>query len=576
MACSMVPARAFALDSTITPPSVEENIATPAPVLSDNQEQASPVVKQAASQSNLPALPSSAPISIQEQPSNIPPFPKTITPFTPQVPVKVIRAPIPANGQIIVSAIQSTATTVDAIELRNMDDKPIDLSQWHADIVYVKAGEENSCRVQLSGYLFARQQTTIARNGVTLTSDRSTPQPYLLDFSCGIIGGTVAAVEVGTNRDLTERIQLENSDGTIRTGTWVRKGTTTTYRTGDFLTDFKLDSTHKFFTMDLYYPPETTALRITEVYSNPPACKPVDSAVLCGKYIKLTNPSNQPVELGSYRLRAGLSTTASTSANTSSLAGTIQPQQTILVQKTGENTPIYLASSEGSVWLQDKYGFRDYGSDVTPYAGADSVKNEGLSWAYDLSDGVWKWSLPSPDSVENNIRLPLAPVATSSSVSQKACRDDQYRSEETGRCRNLVAATSVAPCKDGQYRSEETNRCRSLALAGGTLAACHDDQYRSETTNRCRNIATATSSLVPCKDNQYRSEETHRCRNATAASAPEAAFAVEPVADAGKAFVGWWALGGVGVLALGYGVWEWRQEMMVGIRKIGSFFHSSK
>ena len=55
-----------------------------------------------------------------------------------------------------------------------------------------------------------------------------------------------------------------------------------------------------------------------------------------------------------------------------------------------------------------------------------------------------------------------------------------------------------------------------------------------------------------------------------------AAFAVEPVKDGGKAFIGWWALGGVGVLAGGYGVWEWRREMAGAIRKVTAFFVSNK
>ena len=39
------------------------------------------------------------------------------------------------------------------------------------------------------------------------------------------------------------------------------------------------------------------------------------------------------------------------------------------------------------------------------------------------------------------------------------------------------------------------------------------------------------------------------------------------VADAAKA---------VGAMAIGYGVWEWRREIWQGIRKVGSFFTSSK
>jgi hypothetical protein len=156
------------------------------------------------------------------------------------------------------------------------------------------------------------------------------------------------------------------------------------------------------------------------------------------------------------------------------------------------------------------------------------------------------------------------------------CADNQYRSEETNRCRTVAVLTGLLPCKDGQYRSEETNRCRSIALAGSTLTPCKDNQYRSEETNRCRSIITASANLVPCKDNQYRSEETNRCRNVTATAIPDATFAVTPVKETGKAFIGWWALGGVGLLAVGYGAWEWRREVVRGMRKFGEFFSSHK
>jgi hypothetical protein len=57
---------------------------------------------------------------------------------------------------------------------------------------------------------------------------------------------------------------------------------------------------------------------------------------------------------------------------------------------------------------------------------------------------------------------------------------------------------------------------------------------------------------------------------------PNSAFAVEPILETGKAFTGWWALGGVGALAAGRGGWAWRREMLSGIRKLGSFFTSNK
>jgi hypothetical protein len=69
--------------------------------------------------------------------------------------------------------------------------------------------------------------------------------------------------------------------------------------------------------------------------------------------------------------------------------------------------------------------------------------------------------------------------------------------------------------------------------------------------------------LTPCKPDQERNPETNRCRNKTvAANAATAPFPVEPVDQSGADFVGWWVLGGIGALAVGYGIWEWRQELV--------------
>lgn len=197
---------------------------------------------------------------------------------------------------------------------------------------------------------------------------------------------------------------------------------------------------------------------------------------------------------------------------------------------------------------------------------------DDMSWA--LIGDVWQYT--------NQLTFASANIASiidvedeevESAVDLPPCATNQYRHPETHRCRLLVAlAPAVAACKDGQYRSEETNRCRTIALAGGTLTPCKDGQYRSEETNHCRNLATTASTLVPCKDNQYRSEETNRCRIIAATSVPAAAFAIEPIADSGKTFVGWYVLGGVGIVALSYGAWEWRREVMLIVRRCASFF----
>jgi hypothetical protein len=130
-------------------------------------------------------------------------------------------------------------------------------------------------------------------------------------------------------------------------------------------------------------------------------------------------------------------------------------------------------------------------------------------------------------------------------------------------------------CEPGKYRNPETGRCRSVETAD-VLTPCKEGQYRSPETNRCRSVASAASTPAPCQPNQERNPETNRCRKKAASGIPESAFAVEPIKETGKAFAGWWVLGGLGTLAVGRGVWEWRSEMLAGIRKTTSFFTSGK
>jgi hypothetical protein len=214
------------------------------------------------------------------------------------------------------------------------------------------------------------------------------------------------------------------------------------------------------------------------------------------------------------------------------------------------------------------------GDDGTLINESDAYDNpkEDMAWA--VIDGVWQYTNQMTFATANAASLLVNEDDTVTGLAP--CASNQYRHPETNRCRLLVGVTSVvAACKDGQYRSEETNRCRTIALAGGTLTPCKDGQYRSEETNRCRNMAIAASTLTPCKDNQYRSEETNRCRTILNTNTPAAAFAVTPIADTDMTFVGWWVLGGIGIAALGYAVWEWHFELLMLMRRFASFFTKS-
>lgn len=293
------------------------------------------------------------------------------------------------------------------------------------------------------------------------------------------------------------------------------------------------------------------------------------------QFIEIYNSSDQPINLNGCRLMTNRASANYAFDDLTLAAGQyheIEVGDTGLTVTKTTTGIVYLLSSDGLVEV-----------DSTTY------KNLAADTSWSLFEGVWRQTyeptagrqnsyqqfLNCEDGYVRNIetgrcnKLVVVEVAT--------CKDDQYRSEETGRCRTIVPVVTLAPCKDGQYRSEETNRCRSLVATASVLKACADDQFRNPDTGRCKKIASSDDvALADCGEGRERNPDTNRCRSVAAVAIPSAAFAVTPIADTGKAFVGWWALGGVGLLAVGYGAWEWRREVMLGVRKVGAFFASRK
>lgn len=157
------------------------------------------------------------------------------------------------------------------------------------------------------------------------------------------------------------------------------------------------------------------------------------------------------------------------------------------------------------------------------------------------------------------------------------CRAGQYRSPETNRCRSVgVASSSLVPCKPGQERNPETNRCRKVGANSAQLKPCKPGQERNPETNRCRKIGGNASKLKPCKPGQERNPDTNRCRNIRDGTVPSAAFAAVPVSDSSSATAGWWVLGVVAAFSVGYATWEWRSEVMTGLRRVRSILTTSK
>lgn len=277
------------------------------------------------------------------------------------------------------------------------------------------------------------------------------------------------------------------------------------------------------------------------------------------EYVEIFNPTDREADLGLYTLHVGIDNEKTYQFPAGSV---IKPGEYATFYDNAMKFTLVNTASQVSL----------VGNDGTMIAQTDAYANPADNNAWAFIDSVWQYTDQPTPNTTNIPALPVIDEEVSSNSQSAPCPAGKYRHPLTNRCRNIESdGTVLTACDDDQYRNPETGRCRKVVTAGA-LAACKDGQYRSEETNRCRNIATAATSLAPCKEGQERNPDTNRCRNTTSKSVPQAAYAVEPVKDGAKSFVGWTALGGVGALAVGYAGWEWRREVTSWIRRIGSIF----
>jgi len=452
--------------------------------------------------------------------------------------------PVPYYSSVFVTALQ-TDSDLDFIELHNEASDPIDMSSWTVEVTGLTNGVATICDIQLGDWLLPNSYVVLAKGGV-LSDATGNVRTYT---PCTPGMQSVAKLDLLQGTNVQEEL-------TPNIGAFVRKGETKTYRTGIFSKDFvpmTAPNRTMVYANAWYAPPMTAPLQVSEVLANARDCSPLETSLDCSDYVKLYNPTDQQIDLAAYRLRSGFSGQSSSAGNTYALQGSVSPGHFAVITSSADARSLNLTNSGGYVWLEDAEGITTYPSTVQAYADASSDTRKGQAWAYDMSDATWKWTTqPTPADSPSVFPLP-SPAAA-----------------------KAAATTSLTPCKEGQYRSEETNRCRSLATAVTALASCDEDQERNPATGRCRKLASAASQqLTPCKEGQERNLETNRCRNVVA-NVPATDFAVQPIAETGGAFVGWWAVGGVGTLAIGYGVWEWRHEFLATIRKIGLFASGRK
>ena len=237
-----------------------------------------------------------------------------------------------------------------------------------------------------------------------------------------------------------------------------------------------------------------------------------------------------------------------------------------------KNTKLKLPKTKGKVYLLDEASSE---IDVAEYSSMPKGASWGLvddEWikTFAITEGaanIFKEYLDCQNGYERNalgrcVKIAISPVEVS-------CPAGQYRHSETRRCRKIEAAKTIAPCRDGYYRSEETGRCRSIAsVAAKTLKPCPEGQFRNSSTGRCKKIASTDDMAKECSEGFERNPQTKRCRKIKSASMPTVGSAAAEVKQVAGATWGWWVFGGVSLLAVGYGVWQWRWEISQFVRKI--------
>ncbi len=445
------------------------------------------------------------------------------------------------NPPLLITAYSVDTATPNYIELYNDSDTMIRASDW--SLVITWALDANA---PVGSPLTPPLSLPISTNDTLYML----PKQYIvLSFGTSVTGAAVTIDPLtGETGNFISNLSLDNSDykpyvklfSSPQTQRMRLNQTTTGYTsTGSY----SVDDRNALYDNGFYQPRDSFPLAPYEILANPRRCSPLEASEDCKEYVEFYNDTRSPISFDGTSLRIG----DSTSADSIVLSGTMMPGEYSVFDMDAAGKPLTISNSGGFIWLEDTYGVRMYDNTVVSYANV-TASHKGQSWS--LVNGNWQWSLATPAA--QNKALPVDPPKRSR------------------------ATTNLTPCQTNQYRNPLTNRCKLIATtsSSSSLTPCAAGQYRNPTTNRCKSaVLGATTTLKPCAVNQTRNLETNRCRK-TVSSVPDAAFAIEPVKDSAKAFIGWWALGGVGLLAAGYGVWEWRQELRGLLQKTVGFFSS--
>lgn len=268
-----------------------------------------------------------------------------------------------------------------------------------------------------------------------------------------------------------------------------------------------------------------TGLSITEIMPNPAGDD------VGREFIELYNPGSQPVDLAGCKLVVA--------SNQLSLSGSMPSGYQAFYGLVLPN------GSGATVELHDTSG----GMQVVTYPA--NLKDDE---AFGMVEGQWIVGLVPSPGLTNTINAD-SPATSTSAILEEACPPGKYRNTETNRCRTIEVVSPLTPCKPGQERSSETNRCRSTA-GSSSIVACNPGEIRNPETNRCRKQSAAATQTT-CKPGQERNPETNRCRKV---ATPKSSNPISSPASAARP-ISYYALGIIAVLAIAYGLYEYRDGL---------------
>ncbi len=460
-----------------------------------------------------------------------------------------------ATPPVLITAYQmaDSAQRLVAVEVYNSGDMPLDMAEWQ---LYINLKDGASQQVV----------TSTACEGMLLPGEHlvySEASSTTYKFIFGKQSSSITSLELrpGSSSAIKKYKPAIALIKDQTDQTFFRTYTSTGYSTAT--QPFLATPARTFYDDGLYKAyHDLNGLEIVEFYPYSSECSPFDDSVLCGDYIKLANAGAVDVDLDGLVLRTDSGSASRMASNTFTLAGKLKAGDYLAVTKTDSGARISLTNSGGYAWIEDAWGLARYEGTMAKYEPAGTGEQ---GYAYSLtSDGAWSWTITPEPMGKNTISKPVVAVAE--------CPEGKYRNPETGRCRTIEETmNALSVCDEGYERNPTTNRCRKIAVATtAALTPCLEGQERNPATNRCRSIASAVAELMPCDEGYERNPATNRCRKVTSASVPSAGFPVTPVAAAASDKAGWWAFGAVLVLAAGYGVWEWRAEIVgTGRRVLG-------